>query len=264
MGGRSAAADEDSLFDVISHLPHEAQEAILRLAVGEKPEPPKPLPVEADPFTHPDAQRRFRVLTNFRNWSARSNSRGRNGRFSCIRISARWSNAASTAQRASRARRAPARRSSRCTAPSIWRAARRKRECFSRPSPHALANALRANLGHLVGNEPAIAARITVEAINDLARRLYTERFGVPSRSRRTMLSARCSLKPAQSAALIRFGAKFLLNEWTDVVDAWNLQSWEAYRDVPRLGRKTRIGGKQREQLWAIFSALRAALESAA
>jgi hypothetical protein len=30
---------------------------------------------------------------------------------------------------------------------------------------------------HLVGNEPAIARRITVKAINDLARRLYTERF---------------------------------------------------------------------------------------
>ena len=58
------ACDEDSLFDVITHLPQEAQEAILRLAVGEKPQPPKQLPVEADAFTHPDAQRRFRVLTN--------------------------------------------------------------------------------------------------------------------------------------------------------------------------------------------------------
>jgi mRNA-degrading endonuclease RelE of RelBE toxin-antitoxin system len=43
-------ADEDTLFDVIAHLPQEAQEAILRLAVGERPEPPKVLPVEADPF----------------------------------------------------------------------------------------------------------------------------------------------------------------------------------------------------------------------
>jgi mRNA-degrading endonuclease RelE of RelBE toxin-antitoxin system len=58
------AADEDTLLDVITHLPQEAQEAILRLAVGERPEPPKVLPVEVDPFTHPDAQRRFRVLTN--------------------------------------------------------------------------------------------------------------------------------------------------------------------------------------------------------
>ncbi len=37
------------------------------------------------------------------------------------------------------------------------------------------------------------------------------------------------------------------------MVDPWQIGTWEAYRDVPRLGRKTRIGGKQREQLWAIF-----------
>ena len=58
------AATEDTLFDIISHLPQEAQEALLKLAVGEKPEPPAMTPVEADPFAHPDAQRRFRVLTN--------------------------------------------------------------------------------------------------------------------------------------------------------------------------------------------------------
>ena len=56
------AADEDTLFDVIAHLPQEAQEALLKLAVGEKPEAPKPEPVEADPFAHPDALRRFRIL----------------------------------------------------------------------------------------------------------------------------------------------------------------------------------------------------------
>ena len=55
---------EDTLFDVIEHLPQEAQEALLKLAVGEKPEPPVATPVEADPFAHPDAQRRFRMLTN--------------------------------------------------------------------------------------------------------------------------------------------------------------------------------------------------------
>ena len=55
-------ADEDTLFDVIAHLPQEAQEALLKLAVGEQPEAPKPAPVDADPFAHPDAQRRFRIL----------------------------------------------------------------------------------------------------------------------------------------------------------------------------------------------------------
>jgi hypothetical protein len=57
-------ADEDSLFDVADHLPQEAAEALLNLATGTTPEAPPPAPAEADPFVHPDAQRRFRVLTN--------------------------------------------------------------------------------------------------------------------------------------------------------------------------------------------------------
>ena len=44
------------------------------------------------------------------------------------------------------------------------------------------------------------------------------------------------------------------------MVDAWQLTSREGYRDVSRLGRKTRIGGKQREALWAIFEGVLAGL----
>ncbi len=33
----------------------------------------------------------------------------------------------------------------------------------------------------------------------------------------------------------------FLLSEWEQVVDAWQLETWESYRDVARLGRKTRL-----------------------
>ena len=44
------------------------------------------------------------------------------------------------------------------------------------------------------------------------------------------------------------------------MVDAWQLASWEDYRDVQRLGRKTRLAEKQRELLWLIFSRVRSAL----
>jgi hypothetical protein len=36
--------------------------------------------------------------------------------------------------------------------------------------------------------------------------------------------------------------------------------TWEAYRDIARRGRKTRIGGKQREILRSIFERVRAGL----
>lgn len=70
----------------------------------------------------------------------------------------------------------------------------------------------------------------------------------------------RSLLEQAARADGGRFTAPFLLGEWDEVVDAWQLDSWKAYRDVPRLGRKTRIGGKQREVLWSPFERVRAGL----
>ena len=54
-------ADEDSILEIADHLPEEAAEALLKFAVGETPKPVQP-EVVPDPFEHPDAQRRFRVI----------------------------------------------------------------------------------------------------------------------------------------------------------------------------------------------------------
>jgi mRNA-degrading endonuclease RelE of RelBE toxin-antitoxin system len=58
------AADEDTLFTLADHLPAEAAEALLELATGGKPRVPEPAVATANPFDHPDAQRRFRVMAN--------------------------------------------------------------------------------------------------------------------------------------------------------------------------------------------------------
>ena len=50
-----------------------------------------------------------------------------------------------------------------------------------------------------------------------------------------------------------KFSSGFLLSEWVELVDAWQLDSWESYRDVTRLGRKTRLPEARRAVLWAIF-----------
>lgn len=255
------AANEDTLLDVIAHLPQEAQEAILRLAVGEKPQPPRALPVEADPFSHPDAQRRFRVLTNveeleraleypWEKWAVFLHPEQRALVERAFAGPTRVSGSAGTGKTIVALHRAV----------HLARRAPDSRVLLTTFST-TLANALKAKLGHLAGNEAAIGGRITVEAIHDLAHRLYTERFGTPSIADDDVINT-VLVEVAQKTGADRFDKKFLLNEWTDVVDAWNLQSWEAYRDVARLGRKTRIGGKQREQLWSIFSALRAALDA--
>jgi superfamily I DNA/RNA helicase len=59
-----------------------------------------------------------------------------------------------------------------------------------------------------------------------------------------------------------KFGLHFLVTEWDQVVDAWQLDSWEAYRDITRLGRKTRLPEAQRRILWSIFDLVRAGLKT--
>lgn len=252
-------ATEDTLFDIITHLPQEAQEALLKLAVGEKPEPPKPAPVEADPFAHPDAQRRFRVLTNVEElrqaldypWD-------------------KWAVFLHPAQSAlvTREFSGPARISGSAgtgkTIVALHRAVHLARTndqarvlltTFSKP----LANSLRVKLGLLVASEPEIAARITVKAITAVGYDLYTARFGQPQIAAPALIKTLIA-KAAAEVEGHKFSSHFLFGEWTEVADAWQLKTWEAYRDVSRLGRKTRIGGKQREILWAIFERVRAGL----
>ncbi|HEX9754898.1 MAG TPA: hypothetical protein VGA42_04290, partial [Gemmatimonadales bacterium] len=53
-------ATEDTVLGLADHLPEEAAEALLDLAIGVTPQVAAPAGV--DPFAHPDAQRRFRVM----------------------------------------------------------------------------------------------------------------------------------------------------------------------------------------------------------
>ena len=57
-----------------------------------------------------------------------------------------------------------------------------------------------------------------------------------------------------------KFSHHFLFTEWDQVADAWQLESWDAYRDVARLGRKTRLPEVQRRILWSIFEKVRSVL----
>jgi hypothetical protein len=108
-----------------------------------------------------------------------------------------------------------------------------------------LANSLRAKLRRLISGEPRLGERLEVHCIDAIGRRLYEANCGrLQSASRamvRQLLEQAC-----QKASKHRFSLHFLLTEWEQIVDAWQLESWEAYRDVTRLGRKTRLPEQQR------------------
>jgi hypothetical protein len=80
-------ATEDTLFAIAERLPQEAAEAWLELATGTTPEILQRTPIEADPFAHPDAQRRFRVLTNIEELERALDYPWDSGRSFCIRVS---------------------------------------------------------------------------------------------------------------------------------------------------------------------------------
>ena len=125
-----------------------------------------------------------------------------------------------------------------------------------------LANALRGRLRRLISNEPNLAERLEVESIATIGERLWK-----PHAAGRTPATLADVLPLLEGAAAEVSGHKltrrFLVTEWEQVVDAWQVHSWEGYRDVKRLGRKTRLPEAQRVLLWSIFERVRAKLAAA-
>jgi len=218
-------ATEDTLFDIADHLPQEASESLLNLATGGTPAVAAPAPAAADPFAHPDAQRRFRVLTNVEELERALDFPWE-----------KWAVFLHPAQRqlVDRSYAGPARVSGSAgtgkTIVALHRAvalARRHPEAqvllttFSK----ALANALNTRLQYLTGNEPDIAKRIAVHPVNGIAYEMYSAAFGQPNIASSALV--RDLLR--QAAAQVdgqRFTERFLFGEWSDVVDAWQLRSW--------------------------------------
>ncbi|MCZ2150133.1 MAG: UvrD-helicase domain-containing protein [Bryobacterales bacterium] len=73
---------------------------------------------------------------------------------------------------------------------------------------------------------------------------------------------SRSSLSASAAAEGHKFTPQFLVTEWEQVVDAWQLGTWEEYRDVVRLGRKTRLKEGQRALRWGIFERVRGELRA--
>jgi hypothetical protein len=253
-------ATEDSLFDLAQHLPPEAAEALLEIATGGQPQAHSPAAVGADPFAHPDAQRRFRVIG-----SSEELERALEYPWE------KWTIFLHPAQReiAEREATGPTRvAGSAGTGKTI--VALHRAVHLARQHPDArvllatfsetLANALRTRLNRLIGNEPRIAERLEVHSMGAIGRRLYQLGFGVPKLAPESEIRALLA-EAAGKVEGLKFSAPFLWSEWSEVVDPWGVGTWEAYRDVQRLGRKTKLGEKQRQQLWTVFAGVRERLE---
>jgi hypothetical protein len=253
------AATEDGFFEVASHLPAEAAEALLQYAAaGTMPTPS--LPVARDPYTHPDAQRRIRLILDEEEL-----------RQALDYPWERWGVFLHPSQRAIVERRfaGPARVSGSAgtgkTVVALHRAVGLARAnpqvrvlltTFSAPLARSLATKLRV----LAPETGGIVPRITVSDWHGAADELFQLIHGrrpriVSTDALRTMIE-----EAATAAGVKGFTPRFLLSEWANVVDAWGIDGLARYASVPRLGRRTPLGPRQRERLWSVFEPVAAAL----
>jgi mRNA-degrading endonuclease RelE of RelBE toxin-antitoxin system len=250
------SATEDTILTLADDLPGEAAEALLEHATGGTPQVLALVAAGADPFEHPDAQRRFRVMHDVEELERALDYPWE-----------RWMVFLHPAQRdiVERDYAGPARVSgSAGTGKTI--VALHRSVFLARSHPEArillttysdtLANALQSRLKLLVNSEPRLAERIEVYSIGEVGARLCRAHAGAPHIASRYAI-AEYLQEASDAAGPHRFRPHFLLTEWEQVVDAWQLGSWEDYRDVRRLGRKTRLPEPQRAILWSIFERVR-------
>ena len=254
-------ADEDTVLELADHLPGEAAEALLELATGGMPQIAQPIALDADPFDHPDALRRFRVIDDieeleraldfpWEKWTVFLHPDQQQIVETDYNGPARISGSAGTGK----------------TIVALHRAV-----YLARSNPDArvllttfsetLANSLANKLRRLISNEPRLGERLEVHALNAIGKRLYEMIIDSPQIASqddiRNMLS-----EAAEFVDDHKFTPRFLMTEWEQVVDAWQLEDWESYRDVLRLGRKTRLPGSRRVVLWSIFERVRSNLKN--
>ncbi|KSV61482.1 hypothetical protein N185_10685 [Sinorhizobium sp. GW3] len=250
-------ATEETVLDIAGHLPDEAQEALLAAAVGEAPTIRLAAKSEMG-FSHPDARRRFMIVGDEAELMAA--------------LDAPWDDWAiflHPAQRefVDRNFNGPARvigsAGTGKTVVALHRAVRLAAESsdnrvllttFSPP----LAEGLSRKLARLTAANTDIAARITVGVLSDVARQLADERMGRVEIASDGEIDR--MLAEAAADAQTNIAPAFLRDEWHLIVDAWDVRDGDAYRDLPRLGRKVRMATSRRDELWAVFARIRSAL----
>lgn len=225
------AADEDRFFTLTNHLPQEAAEALLDFAATGQLK--KPAPVDTAPVTHPDAQRRFRVLEGheelaaaldqpFEKWAVFLHPSQRTLVEKDFSGPVRVVGSAGTGK----------------TVVALHRVALILRKdaaakvlltTFSEP----LASALKDKLAVLVTDTPLLAERTTISSFEQAAAELYMLITG-----RKPYLVGRDKLRglirdAAAKTGLTKYAPQFLNSEWDHVIDAWQIDSEASFAAVP-------------------------------
>lgn len=252
-------ATEDSVFELFAHLPAEAAEALLELATGGRPSISVPDVTKTDPFAHPDAKRRFTLISS-------SDELSRALEFPWDK----WTVFLHPEQRTfvEKNFNGPARVSGSAGTGKTIVALHRAYTLAQKNPDHrillstfsdSLARALQNNLNKLIANQPRLGEQIEVLALPTLIKRLFETHFGKATFASESEIKQIITTEKTQLDAK-KFTTYFLWKEWEQIVDAWQIRTWEQYRVVPRLGRKTRLNEDGRRTLWSLYERVRESL----
>ena len=239
-------ATEDTVLDIGSHLPMEAAEALLLVATGGRPDP---IVISDDPYGHPDASRRFKVLENEVELATALDAPWE-----------KWTTFLHPAQRefVDRNFNGPARvigsAGTGKTIVALHRAVRLAKEnpghkILLTTFNDRLVDSLKSKIAILTS--PEIANQIIVSTLFNFAED-EGSRFSLPTRPLSTAQLEQI-IKKVLSGTATKFSIEFIIEEWNLIVDAWGLNSLKGYRDLPRLGRRVRLVVSKREEAWKVF-----------
>ncbi|HMO75958.1 MAG TPA: 3'-5' exonuclease [Sphingopyxis sp.] len=250
-------ADAASVDGLFAALPDEAAEALLDHATGGRIEDHIAVAAApgADPFSHPDAMRRFRAVDGVEELRAALDA-----------PFDQWAVFLHPAQRAPVTRdwSGPARVSGSAGTGKTIVALHRAVHLAERGEAQVLLTTFSDRLAENLATKVALLTeahrdrrdRIAVRAIDRAALELFASHFVKPDLATHEHIAE--AVGAAMKAGLgDNLAPAFLIEEWTELVDAWGLHDSEDYAVVPRIGRRTRLGPKQREKAWAVFAFVR-------
>ncbi len=250
-----------NLFELLDLLPQEAAERLLDLAAGRVVA--RPGRTEAGPFDHPDAQRRFAVVS--------SNDE--------VRLALdypwdKWVVFLHPSQRAAVAKRysGPAKVSggpgTGKTVVALHRAVQLARSGRGRvlltTFSSTLAHRLAQHLELLLPTTDPARENIVVKHLHKAARDIWVRwnKRNLKIGDERRVVDQHLA-QADRAAGGAGFDLAFLRSEWEHVVVPNDIRTWDDYRSVPRAGRGVSLGAKQRKKLWDVFERTRSSLGTA-
>lgn len=256
-----SVATEDELVDLIDLLPSEAAEALLEIHEGKTPKPAKQAPANSNPFNHPDAMRRFRILEDIE-----ALERALDYPWD------KWTLFLHPSQQelVEREFKGPARVTGSAGTGKTIVALHRAMHLVSQNDDKRvllatysslLANVLRERSKRLISEKRqlSLGERLEVYSVREIAARLYKANLGHFQLVTEDQLNQ--LLAEAARAEETEYSPRFLMDEWSYLIDAQQLTSWETYRDAKRTGRKSRLSESKRQHLWSIFHRVWRSLE---